>query len=133
MRLQRILLLDAATCGAMGLALLLLAAPLEPLLGLPFALLQYAGLALLPIGAFMAWVGTRAPAPPAGVRIVIAGNVLWVVASLLLLLWLTPTRLGCAFVILQAAAVDALAGLEARAGRRGGSYAAARTGAWDAR
>lgn len=133
MGLQRILLLDAATCGAMGLALSLLAAPLEPLLGLPFTLLQYAGLALLPSGAFMAWVGTRQPAPPAGLRIIIAGNVLWVVASLLLLPWLSPTPLGYVFVILQAAAVAALAGLEVQASRRGGNYAAARTGAWEAR
>ena len=39
MNLRRILLIDAATCVATGLVLSLFAAPLEPLLGLPYPLL----------------------------------------------------------------------------------------------
>jgi hypothetical protein len=112
MTLRRILLIDAATCALTGLVLSLFAPTLEPLLGLPYALLQYAGLALLPIAAFMAWVALRAKPPVLGVWTVIAGNAAWVLASLLLVVWLSPSLLGYAFVIAQAVVVALLAELE---------------------
>ena len=65
MDLRKILFIDAATCVLTGLGLAVLAGALEPLLGLPRALLQYAGLALLPVAAFMAWAATRRRVPPA--------------------------------------------------------------------
>ncbi len=110
--LRPVLLVDAASCIGMGLLLVLLAPPLAPLLGLPSALLFYAGLALLPVGAFMAWVGTRETPPLAAAWVVILGNAAWVAGSVALLFAASPTALGYAFVIAQAAVVAALAELE---------------------
>jgi hypothetical protein len=112
--LRRVLVVDAATCVAMGLLLSLGSDLLSPLLGLPRLLLQYSGLSLFPIAAFMAWVATQANLSRLGAWIVIAGNALWVVGSVILLIsdWVFPTSLGHAFVIAQALAVMLLAELE---------------------
>jgi hypothetical protein len=112
MHLRHVLVVDAVTCVFMGLALSLFAVQLEPLLGLPYPLLQYAGLALLPIGGFMAWLAVQSLLPKWGVSAVIAGNALWAAASVALLFVLSPSALGHAFVIAQAVAVAALAELE---------------------
>jgi hypothetical protein len=109
---RRVLFVDAATCVGTGLFLALLAAPLAPFLGLPAELLLYAGLALLPIAAFIAWVATREQMSAAGVWLVIIGNAAWVLASLALLFAVSPTVLGYAFVIGQALIVAALAEME---------------------
>ena len=109
---RRVLAVDAATCAGMGLALLLLAEPLAPFLGLPAGLLSYAGLALLPIAAFIAWVATRERVPAAGVWLVILGNAAWALGSLALFLAVSPTALGYAFVIAQALVVVALSEME---------------------
>jgi len=124
--LRRILLVDAGSCVGMGLFLALLADPLSPMLGLPAALLSYAGLALLPIAAFMGWVATREQPPLAGVWLVILGNAGWVAGSVALLFLVSPTALGYAFVIGQAAIVAGLAELEyvsTRAARAGSASA----------
>ena len=112
--LRRVLVVDAATCVAMGLLLSLGSDLLSPLLGLPRLLLQYSGLSLFPIAAFIAWVATQANLSRLGAWIVIAGNALWVVGSVILLIsdWVFPTLLGHAFVIAQALAVMLLAELE---------------------
>jgi len=110
--LRRVLLVDAATCVATGALLSLDAAPLAPLLGLPAELLRYAGLSLFPIAAFMAWVATRQVPPHPGAWLIIAGNAAWVLGSALLFIPFSPTLLGYAFVIAQAAAVALLAELE---------------------
>jgi hypothetical protein len=112
--LRRVLLVDAATCFAMGLLLLLAAGVLATLLALPGALLQYAGLSLLPNAAFMAWIATRSSLSRVGVWIVIGGNALWVVGSVALLVagWVSPSLLGHVFVITQAATVALLAEME---------------------
>jgi hypothetical protein len=115
MNLRLVLWIDAATCAATGLLLSALAAKLSALLGLPAPLLLVAGLSLFPIAAFMAWAAKR-PSPPA-VWLVIGGNALWVLGSLLVLA-LSPTTLGIVFVIAQAAAVALLAELEYAALRR---------------
>jgi len=111
---RRVLLVDAATCVAMGLLLSLASDMLSPLLELPSALLQYAGLSLFPIAAFMAWVAMGPNLSRLGVGLVIAGNALWVVASIVLLVsdWVDPSLLGYVFVIAQAATVVLLAELE---------------------
>jgi hypothetical protein len=116
MNLKKILLLDAATCVVTGTLLAVMAGKLSALLGLPEALLFYAGLALLPIAAFMAWTAQR-PAEPA-VWLVIGGNALWVLGSLAVLA-MSPTGLGYAFVIGQAAVVAILAECEFIGLRRG--------------
>jgi hypothetical protein len=112
--LRRILFVDAATCVAMGMFLVLLAQPLAPLLGLPAGLLEIAGASLLPIAAFMGWVATRGAFLRSGARLVVAGNVAWIGASVLLLAggWVAPTVLGYLFVAVQACAVALLAALE---------------------
>lgn len=114
MFLRRVLLIDSATCLAMGALLLVAAGALAAILALPEALLRFAGLSLLPIAAFIGWVATRGSIPRAGAWLVVAGNVLWVVASIGLLLgaWVSPNALGYAFVIAQAACVALLAALE---------------------
>jgi hypothetical protein len=119
--LRTALLLDAAASGAMGALLAVAATPLDPFLGLPGSLLRWAGVALLPYAAFLLWLASRAGAAPGAVRAVVGGNVLWVVASLFLLVsgLVTPTRLGVLVVLAQAAAVAAFAYLEHRALRRG--------------
>ena len=108
--LRRVVLVDAATCVAMGLLLSLAANMLE----LPIRLLEYAGLSLLPIAAFIAWVATRSNLSRLGVRVVIAGNAAWVAGSALLLVsgWVSPNLLGSGFIAAQAATVVLLAGLE---------------------
>lgn len=112
--LRRVLLVDAATCVLTGALLALGAGALSPLFGLPEVLLREAGIVLFPIAAFIAFTGTRDGVSPRAVWFVIAGNGLWVVGSIALLLsgWVAPTALGQAFVLAQALAVAVLAELE---------------------
>lgn len=113
--LSRILRLDAITCIAMGAALLVLGEFIARLTGLPSGLLFFAGVALIPIGLFMAataawWADRALP-----VWLIILGNAGWVVASLAVLA-VVPSigKLGVAFVLAQAAVVAFLAYLEWR-------------------
>lgn len=119
--LRRVLLADAAVSAAAGLLMAGAAGLLAGLLGLPEPLLRGAGLALLPYGALVAFVATRAQLAPAAVWAVIALNALWVFDSLGLLLsgWVAPNLLGYAFVLLQAIAVGVFAELEFVGLRRG--------------
>lgn len=112
--LRRVLLADALISGATG-ALMLGGAPLlAGMLALPEPLLRYAGLALLPFAAFVAYLATRAAIARAAVWLVIAINALWVLDSLVLLLsgWVTPNMLGYGFVLVQALAVGVFAELQ---------------------
>ncbi|TPG57209.1 hypothetical protein EAH89_12215 [Roseomonas nepalensis] len=118
--LRRALLLDAAASGATGALMLLAASPLAELTLLPPGLLRAAGAVLIPYTAFVLWLGRHA-APPRGlVRAVVAINLLWTVESVAILAlgWVSPNALGTAFVLAQALAVLAFAGLQA-AGLRG--------------
>ena len=119
--LRWILLIDAATCVAMGLALVVGGNLLSAPLGLPASLLQDSGIALLPIAAYIAWVATRKDPPSFAIAIVVAGNGLWIAASVVLLAsgWVSPSPLGSAFVIAQALAVALLDVLEYFAWRNG--------------
>lgn len=109
--LRFVLLADAASSGAIGILLAAGAVWLEPLLGLPAPLLRALGLALIPFAIFVAWVGTREAIRPAFVWTIVVLNALWVVDSVVLLMWpaLSPTLLGQIFVAAQAAAVGGLA------------------------
>lgn len=108
------LLGDALASGAMGLLLVVAAAPLAGPLGLPESLLRIAGASLLPFAAIVAWVGTRVEPPRAAVWAVVAYNALWVVESLALLLlgWYAPSSLGIAFIVAQAVIVAAFAEMQ---------------------
>ena len=111
--LKRVLLLDAASCLGMGLGLVAGATALAGPFGLPAALLSGAGLALVPIGLFMAFVATRTAPPAALVWLIILGNAGWVAQSLgLIAISPTISPLGTAFVAAQAAFVTLVAGLE---------------------
>lgn len=112
--LRLALIADAVASGATGHLMLVGAGFLAGLLGLPLELLRYAGLALLPFVAFVAFVGTRAEISRAAVWAIILVNAAWVAGSVALLLsgWVAPTFLGYAFVLAQAAAVAVLAELQ---------------------
>lgn len=110
--LRRVLCVDAATCAATGALMAFDAAPLSTPLGLPAALLFWAGLSLFPVAAFLLWVATRRDIPRPGAWLAILGNVGWITGSALVLVLLSPTGLGYAFVIAQAAVVALLADLE---------------------
>jgi hypothetical protein len=109
--LRYALIADAVASGATALLLLAGASLLTGLLGLPEPLLRVAGVILVP---FVILVGALAASarPSAGsVWAVILLNVAWVAGSIALLLgdFVSPTALGYAFVIAQAAAVFAFA------------------------
>lgn len=112
--LRRALLVDAAASGASAVLMIVGASIIDKLLGLPSALLLEAGLVLVPFVAFVAWLGMREQLAPPAVWAVIVANVLWPIASVLLLLsgLVTPTALGYAFVIAQALAVALFAVLQ---------------------
>jgi len=112
--LRRALLADALISGATGLLMLIGANVLASLLGLPEALLRYAGLVLLPYGSLVAYVATREQLRRWAVWAVIVANAIWAVDSIILLLsgWLTPNALGYAFIIFQALVVAAFAEIQ---------------------
>lgn len=111
-----LLRIDAATCAALGLLLVVASGPVGALTALPAPLLLYVGLALLPIAGFML---LAAPRPALG-GLAVAGNVAWVIASVALLLsgWIAPNALGTVFVAGQAVAVAGLAWAEMAALRQ---------------
>lgn len=112
--LRRALLADAAASAATGLLLALGAHYLTDPLGLPVALMRYAGMSLLPFAGIVLVVGLRSNPPRAAVLAIIAYNALWAVDSIVLLAsgFVNPTLLGAAFVIAQAATVGAFAALQ---------------------
>ncbi len=111
--LKRVLLLDAVSCLGMAALLLPFATGLAPLFGLDRALLIGAGAALAPLGLLILWIATRQKLYLWLVYLVVFGNLLWTIESLLLLR-IAPavTTLGAVFVSSQAAIVAGLALLE---------------------
>jgi len=112
--LRRILELDAATCVVTGLALLAAAGPVGRLTGIPVPLLFWAGASLLPIAVVMAIAARSVPPVRWMVGLIIAGNLLWIAASLLLPATgiIEPNALGWALLVGQAAVVAILTKLE---------------------
>ena len=83
------------------------------MLGLGSSLLLGAGAVLVPIGLFILWTGARRTLLPAAVYLIVAGNLLWVIESVLVVRGTEAiTSLGTAFVLVQAAAVAGLCALE---------------------
>ena len=120
--LKRVLVLDSASCLTTGALLTIGSASLEPLFGIDRAIIGGAGMALVPIGLFILWLGSRAGAPAGLVWAVILGNLLWTAESLILISSTNGiTPLGTAFVSAQAAMVAGLAWLEWIGLRRGQS------------
>jgi hypothetical protein len=112
--LRRALLADAAATAVTGLLLALGAQYLTDLLGLPVALMRYAGMSLLPFAAIVLVVGLRANPPRVPVLAIIAYNALWAIDSIVLLMSgsVQPSMLGTAFVTAQAVTVGAFATLQ---------------------
>jgi len=101
-----ILRFDALTCTVLGLVLMIAHASLSTLFGLPSSLLMVAGAVLLPCAVLMRIAGADPEQRRGLVWVIIAGNLAWFVASLLVAFaWFEPTAPGLAFVLLQAAAV----------------------------
>ncbi|MFC3127511.1 hypothetical protein ACFOD4_20810 [Pseudoroseomonas globiformis] len=115
--LRALLSLDALSCAAMGTALLAAPVQLGRWMALPPALLREAGLALLLIAAFVAWLASRPTVPRWGLSLVVAGNGFWAMGSVLLpmLGLVSPSLPGWLFLLGQAGAVALLAWLEAGA------------------
>ena len=109
--LRTALLADAAISGATGLLLAIGAGWLEPLLALPTPLARWAGLALLPYAAFLFVLARSESVARSSVLAVVAGNALWALASVALVVSgaIDPNALGTAFVVAQAVVVAAFA------------------------
>lgn len=112
--LRRALLADAVVSGATGVLMLVGAGLVDELLGLPAALLRYAGLSLFPFVAFVFWLAARETPPQSGVVAVIVANILWAASSIVLLFtgWIEPSALGIAFIVAQALVVAVFAELQ---------------------
>ncbi|HEY0141866.1 MAG TPA: hypothetical protein VGF48_13285 [Thermoanaerobaculia bacterium] len=112
--LRRTLLLDAAISGTTGLLMTFDAPMLSSLLHVPAPFLRSVGVSLLPFCALLLFLAYRGTIARASVWSVIALNVLWVAASVLVLLTgvIAPNALGIGFVLFQAAAVALFAELQ---------------------
>jgi hypothetical protein len=113
LKMRNLLYLDAATCIGMGMLLIVGARFVAALTSIPSPLLLYAGTLLLPIGVALSAIarfGHNGSAP----ILAVAGNALWVAASVALLVgpWISPNALGHALIGGQAAAVAVVATLE---------------------
>lgn len=124
--LRRALLLDAGVSGAAAVLLLAGGPLLSPLLGLPQALLVWAGIAMVPFVVLLVVVARRSASSRMTLVDIVALNALWVAASLGLLVsgLVAPTALGYVFVLAQAAAVALFATLQFLGLRRAGMAAA---------
>lgn len=119
--LQNILLLDAATCVAAGALMAFGSKFVASLTGIPAPLLAWAGLLLFPVAALMIFAGLQpVPSRPI-VRLIVLGNIGWVVASLGVFAFIAPNALGYVFILAQAGAVAILALLEYNALQRSGA------------
>ena len=121
--LRLVLLADAAASGATAALLVAGAGLLERLLGLPVALMREAGMLLIPYVVLVVLVAARPSVAVAAVNAIIAINAAWTAASVLLLVsgWVSPTLIGVAFVLAQAAAVGAFAVIQYVCLRQAGS------------
>ena len=77
--LRRVLVVDAVSTGAMGIAMVAFAELLAELLQLPVDLISEAGIVLLPFAAFVAFVASRSETSRIAVWVIIAVNAVWVI------------------------------------------------------
>jgi hypothetical protein len=112
--LRNALLADALLSGATALLLVIAAEPLSSLLGLGVGLLRGSGWFILPFAALAASMRWRARLSRTSVFVLVVGNALWAVDSVLVLLlgWIEPTVPGEVFVVGQAVIVGVLAELQ---------------------
>jgi hypothetical protein len=125
--LRRALQADTAFSGAGAAIFSLGAGELAPLFNLPEALLRETGLFLIAYAALVGWMSTRQSFPRILGGIVVVGNALWTLASIVLLFSgaVTPNLLGEAVVAVQAVATGTLAELQYIGLRRSGDVVTA--------
>jgi hypothetical protein len=125
--LRRALLADAVFSGASAVMMTVAASAFASLLSLPEALLRETGLFLIAYTALVGWLSARPSAPRPLIVLVIAGNAMWTVASIALLVsgWVNPNLLGEILVVAQAIATGVFAELQYIGLRRSGSVVAA--------
>lgn len=110
--LRNVLRADALSCLACGLLQVVVPDTMAQWTGLSPALLAYSGEFLLLYAALVALLSTRAPLPRPLVWLLLAGNLGWALACLLLLsAGVAASALGTAYVLLQALTVCVLADL----------------------
>jgi hypothetical protein len=105
---------DALVTGINAFVYLAAFAVLESWLGVPTALLIGVG-AFLAVYAALVWrLATRPAMPAPAVAVVIAGNVLWAVDSLIALGldWFSPTLAGQVVIAVQAVGVAGFAAIQ---------------------
>jgi hypothetical protein len=121
--LRRALLLDAVVSGAVGLVMMLGSSFLSGFLRLPITLLFVAGLILLPFAIWLIFLSTRQALLRSSLWTAVIINVLWVIASFIVLVgnFVSPNTLGYAFVIFQAVVVAIFAMLQVSGSRRSDS------------
>jgi hypothetical protein len=114
--LRRVLLLDAVVTGANGVAYLAGATVLDDVLGVEASALRPIGAFLVAFAALVAVVGTRRPIPAGAVRELIAGNALWVLASVAVAATgvLDANGVGTAWIVAQAVVVAGFAAAQRR-------------------
>ncbi len=117
--LRKVILVDAITGVGAGIALIAGADLTHALFGLPSGLMFWAGVALVPFVALLAYVLRSNSA--ALVPVIIGVNFAWLAGSLYVAFGpsFAPTLIGQVFVCAQAAAVFILAGLQFIGLRRG--------------
>jgi hypothetical protein len=110
--LPAVLWADAVSALATGVLQLAAAPLLSAWFGLPAGLLTASGWVLLAVAGYAAWTA-RAPIRRPAVLALVAGNALWVLGCVeLLLTGAAATALGSAWLVIQALAVGVLAELE---------------------
>jgi len=109
--------IDALVSGAMGVLLLVLGGPLSNWLNLPVSLLRGAGLFAVGWALLLAWLSSRTAVPHTMLATIVGGNILWVIASIGILVsdQVEPNGWGVAFLTVQALAVAGFAWIQLRA------------------
>ena len=112
--LRKVLLADAVVSGAAGLAMIGGADITHDLLGLPSALLFWAGVSLVPFVTLLVIIWRSGRAPGWLIAAIILTNFAWVAGSLFVAFGpaFAPSLFGQVFIVAQAAIVGVLAELQ---------------------
>jgi hypothetical protein len=119
--MRLILKLDAVVTGVNGIAYLLLANPLEDLLGVAPELTRPIGAFLVLFAAGVWVVATRPQVPRPAVTTIATANAVWALGSIAFAAAgaSSPTTVGTVWIVLQALVVAGFAALQALAMRSG--------------
>lgn len=123
--LRKVLLADTVVSGAAGLAMIGGADFTHELLGLPSALLFWAGVALIPFVTMLAMIVRAGRAPTWLIAAIIVTNFAWVAGSLFVAFGpaFAPSLFGQIFIVAQAAIVGLFAELQFMGLRRAAATA----------